>query len=98
MVSACKCGQAGHRAWCPEATLVWTVVEFWGNGDPMVGGAAKDLCLGPDGKFGYQWGGTPTFKTREAAMAAGEAAPNRRVGGLVSAMKWSADPITGKRY
>jgi len=97
--SPCQCGNLAHATWCPDATLVWTVTEFWGDGDPMFGGRARDLSLGQDGAFGWNsWSTTATFATREAALAAGEVAPNRRAGGLLAAMSWSADPATGKRY
>lgn len=64
------------------------VVEFHGTGDPMFGGAADDRPLGVSGSFENSWGRGATrahFETRAAAIAAGEAAANRRERGVLGA-------------
>lgn len=67
---------------------LYTVIEFYGRGDPFFGGNASDRPLGRDGRFiegSYLRSEVARFETEGAARTAGEAAPNRRQGGLISA-------------
>lgn len=81
-----QCGvEATYRA--APLTIVWTAMEFWGHGDPAMGGTADDRVLRVDGQFGRTGHGRPheaEYPTAEAARAAAEAAPNRRPDGLLS--------------
>lgn len=63
-------------------------VEYWGRGDPFFGGNAEDRTLGRSGLFltgSHGPGEVAAFDSAQAAQDAGEAAANRRPGGLISA-------------
>lgn len=66
--------------------------EFHGNGDRMFGGTADDRMLGKDGKFltgaGWTRRDYARFPSKALALAAGEAASNKRKGSLLSALPW----------
>lgn len=58
----------------------------------MFGGSADDRVLGKGGKFltgaGWTRRDYARFPSKEAALAAGEAAANKRKGSLLSALPW----------
>lgn len=72
-------------------------VELFGTGDPFFGGAADDLTLCESGRFARTHAGSSErcafFTTRDEALAAGRAAPNRREGALISAWTRPIDRI-----
>lgn len=72
---------------------MWICVEFYGEGDAFFGGKADDRALGVDGSFltkSYGRHEVARFPSREAALAAGDAAPNRRTGGLLGSWEESS--------
>jgi len=72
----------GAYVGCPDA---FSVVEFYGKGDPCFGGAADDRPLGVVGEFlsgSYQRLMVQRFTTRELAEAAASRAKSRE-GSLV---------------
>lgn len=66
--------------------------EFHGKGDRMFGGGADDRILGKSGTFltgaGWTRRDYARFASKEAALAAGELASNKRKGSLLSALPW----------
>ena len=62
-------------------------IEFYGDGDPMFGGAADDRVLGPGGRFltaQESWTTPPAvYVTRAAAEYAATHASNKRKGSLL---------------
>lgn len=76
--------------------------EYFGDGDPMFGGAADDRTLGKDGRFltrSHTWKDHATFATAAEAKSAGERAPNKREGGLISTGEEIVpDWVTGGEY
>jgi hypothetical protein len=63
----------------------YTVIEFYGKGDPFFGGAADDRPLGKSGQFltrPYTRDAIAEFTTKDDAEKA-VAAANLRKGGLV---------------
>jgi hypothetical protein len=70
--------------------MPFTVIEFWGKGDPFFGGTADDRPLGTSGRFltgSYNRADVAHFETREHGLAAGEAAPNRRRAGRIGTIE-----------
>lgn len=68
----------------------FVVLEFFGNGDPFFGGSADDRPLGKSGSFlsgSYPRAAVAEFESESAAIAAANAAPNKRDGGLISSFR-----------
>lgn len=69
----------------------WIVLEFYGKGDRMFEGSADDRVLGASGKFltgaGWSRADYGRYPTKAIALAAAEAAPNRRAGGKLLALE-----------
>jgi len=65
---------------------MWTVWEFWGQGDPFFGGNADDRRLGVAGRFvrSCDREEIARYVSRPAAELAASVASNRREGGLIS--------------
>ena len=75
----------------PVPGLPFIALEFHGKGDRVFGGSADDRVLGKRGAFltgaGWSRADYARFATKAEALAAAEAATNRRPKSLLLAMK-----------
>lgn len=94
VVLLCHCGHDWTARELPEPeapapALQFRATEFCGNGDPMFGGTADDRPLCKDGSFKRHAAEADiaVFATEADALAAAEAAPNKRRGGKIGAYR-----------
>lgn len=74
------------------------VMEFWGNGDPMFGGAGDDRVLGKAGSYLPRMHAPEDvayFDTREQAEEAMAKTPKARIDGKPSIIPWTHQVRSG---